>query len=84
MPIQVARHTLLQHRGAALFAPTVIAHEIAAGTLVKLQVQDLPPIFCESALVAHEAAGNLPAADRAFIEAVRAEAGSLLVQPANL
>jgi LysR family transcriptional regulator, low CO2-responsive transcriptional regulator len=78
VPIQVARHTLLQHCGAALFAPSVIAHEIAAGTLVTLPVRDLPPIFCESALLAHKAS-DLPAPDRAFVEAVRAEAGSLLV-----
>ena len=79
VPIQVARCTLLQHRGAALFAPSVIAHEIAAGTLVTLPVRDLPPIFCESALVAHQA-DDLPAADRAFVEAVRTETGSLLVR----
>jgi LysR family transcriptional regulator, low CO2-responsive transcriptional regulator len=78
VPIQVARHTLLQDRGAALFAPSVIAHEIAAGTLVTLPVGDLPPIFCESALVARHAC-DLPAADRAFVEAMRAEAGSLLI-----
>jgi DNA-binding transcriptional LysR family regulator len=78
VPIQVARHTLLQHRGAALFAPSVIAHEIAAGTLVTLPVSDLPPIFCESALVARKAS-DLPAADRAFVEAVQAEAGSSLL-----
>lgn len=78
VPIQVARHALLQHRGAALFAPSVIAHEIAAGTLVTLPVRDLPPIFCESALVARQAC-DLPAADRAFVEVLRAEAGSLLV-----
>jgi DNA-binding transcriptional LysR family regulator len=78
VPIQVARHTLLQHRGAALFAPSVIAHEIAAGTLVTLAVSDLPPIFCESAVVARQA-GDLSAADRAFVEVLRAEAASLLV-----
>lgn len=78
VPIHVARHTLLQHHGAALFAPSVIFHEIAAGTLVTLPIRDLPPIFCESALVASRAC-DLPAADRAFVEALRAEAGSLLV-----
>jgi LysR family transcriptional regulator, low CO2-responsive transcriptional regulator len=79
VPIQVARHTLLQHRGAALFAPSVIAHEIAAGTLVVLPVRDLPPIFCESALVVHQTAGDLPAPARAFVEVLRAEAGDLCV-----
>jgi DNA-binding transcriptional LysR family regulator len=79
VPIQVARQALLQGRGAALFAPSVIAHEIAAGTLVALPVRDLLPIYCESALVADRASGDLPAPALSFVGAVRAEAGSLLV-----
>jgi hypothetical protein len=48
VPIQVARHTLHQGHAAAFFAPSVVAHQIAAGTLLPLQVIDLPAIFCES------------------------------------
>lgn len=78
VPIQVARHTLLQGRGAALFAPSVIAHEIAAGSLVALPVRDLPPIFCESALAAHQTAeADLPPPARSFVEVLRSEAGDL-------
>lgn len=81
VPIQIARHTLLQGCGAALFAPSVIAHELAAGSLVALQVPDLPPIFCESALAVHQAAqADLPAPARAFVEVLRAEAGDLCVE----
>lgn len=79
VPIQVARHTLLQGRGAALLAPSVIAHELAAGSLVTLDVADLPTVPCESALVVHESNGDLPPMTRAFIDAVQTEAGPLCV-----
>ena len=80
VPIQVARHTLLQGRGAALFAPSVIAHEIAVGSLVALPVRDLPPIYCESALAVHQAVeADLPPPARAFVDVLRAEAGELCV-----
>jgi hypothetical protein len=73
LPIQVARHTLLQGHAAAFFAPSVVAHQIAAGTLVPLQVINLPAILCESALVVHETADTLPPPARAFVDRVRAK-----------
>jgi hypothetical protein len=73
VPIQVARHTLLQGHAAAFFAPSVVAHQIAAGTLVPLQVINLPAILCESALVVHETADTLPPPARAFVDRVRAK-----------
>jgi hypothetical protein len=56
----VVGHTLLQGHTAAFFAPSVVADEIAAGSLVPLQVTDLPAILCDSALVVHDTADNLP------------------------
>jgi DNA-binding transcriptional LysR family regulator len=80
VPIQVARHTLLQGYGVALFARSVISHELDAGSLVLLEVADLPPMFCESALVVHEREQDLPAPVSAFVEVLRQEGSALLAE----
>lgn len=83
VPVQIARHSLLQGYGAALFAPSVIAPDIATGTVVALAVADLPPIACESALVVHQDDDALQPAARAFIGVVRSAAGNLCVAVAS-
>ncbi len=77
VPIQVARHTLLQGTGAALFAPSIVAHELEAGTLVRIPVTDLPELHCESALVTRRGGAELSPASQCFVEALSVAAGDL-------
>jgi len=79
-PVQVARHTLLQGRGAALFAPSVVAHELASGALVALDVGDLPDLRTESALVTHASAGALSPLERELVASLARTSADLLVR----
>ena len=80
VPIQVARHALLQATGAALFAPSVIAHELRSGTLTTLDVTDLPELYCESAVVVYGSAAHLSAVARALLEAIAEQADDLCIR----
>jgi DNA-binding transcriptional LysR family regulator len=78
IPIPAARHALLRGEGVALFAPSVIAHELETGALVRLDVTDLPEVATESALAVHRDRAELSSVARAFVDVVRVQAGPLV------
>jgi DNA-binding transcriptional LysR family regulator len=51
LPIETVRHILLRGLGAAIVTRASIAEELRNGSVVEVEIEDLPPAYYESALV---------------------------------
>jgi DNA-binding transcriptional LysR family regulator len=68
------RQLILRGSGAGFLPATLVADDLAAGRLVALPLADAEGLMRELALIRHAHADALPAAARAFVASVRAEA----------
>jgi DNA-binding transcriptional LysR family regulator len=72
LPHGLMRQLILRGIGAGFLPAPLVADDLAAGRLVALPLADGEGLVREIALVRHAHADALPAAARAFVEAVRA------------
>nr|MBA3533065.1 LysR family transcriptional regulator [Ardenticatenales bacterium] len=82
VPIDTARQMLLRGTGAAFLTRTLVADDLAAGRVVQVPVENLPPLFRESALV-HLQGRALPSATKDFVMALEEESRRLFMVPAR-
>lgn len=73
-PHGLMRQLILRGVGAGFLPAPLVREDVAAGRLVALPLTDAARLTRELALVRHAAAEVLPAAARAFADAVRSEA----------
>ena len=78
LPVQTACELLRQGIGAAFLTRTVIAKYLAAGTVVEVNVRDIPLTYRECVLVHLSRNQILPAAQD-FIDTLQIRAGSICV-----
>jgi DNA-binding transcriptional LysR family regulator len=71
LPVATARAAVLSGHGCALLAPGCVQPELSSGTLVELDVADMPRILTSGALVQRAADGNMPEPASALVRAVR-------------
>ena len=76
LPHGLMRQLILRGNGAGFLPATLVADDLTAGRLVALPLVNADGLVRELALIRHAHADALPAAARAFVEAVRAEAPS--------
>lgn len=73
------RKLILRGIGAGFLPETLIAEDLAAGSLVALPVTDALQLARELALVRHSRGDPLPSAAHSFVDMVRAQAARLRV-----
>lgn len=78
VPIDTARQLLLRGVGAAFLTRTLVMEDLAEGRLVELAVENLPPLFRDSALV-HLRERALPSATQEFVALLAQEARNRLM-----
>jgi DNA-binding transcriptional LysR family regulator len=85
VPIDTVQHLLRRGIGAAFLTRTLVMDDLAAGRLVEVAVDNLPPLFRESTLVRPARGGTLSAAMADFVAVLREQAGALglAVHPYN-
>ncbi|NOK57572.1 MAG: hypothetical protein GFH27_549303n162 [Chloroflexi bacterium AL-W] len=79
LPTETIRKLLLRGVGAAFLTRTLVADDLATGRLVEVEVNDLSPLFRESALVRSARSGELPPAVEDFVGIMQEEAGRLVI-----
>jgi DNA-binding transcriptional LysR family regulator len=77
VPMETARHLVLNGVGAGFFTRTCIADELARRSLREVRVAALPQIFRDSALVRRTGPAPLPPATADLVAAIRAHARRL-------
>jgi DNA-binding transcriptional LysR family regulator len=77
VPMQAARHLVLEGAAVGFFTHTFIRDELERGTLVAVDVTDLPALERQSAIVRRTRTSALSAPARAFIEAIQTRAREL-------
>jgi len=77
VPLQTARHLVLQGAAVGFFTRTLVVQELARGELVALEVSDLPHIERQSALVRRSGSRALAPAAHDFVDAIREQAKRL-------
>jgi DNA-binding transcriptional LysR family regulator len=75
--MEVARYLVNNGIGMGFFTRTLIADDLAKGSVVALEVCDLPPIFRDGALVRLARNGPPEPVENAFIECLREQAQQL-------
>ena len=73
VPISMVRALLLRGVGAAFLTRTLVAEELAAGSVVEIEVYDLPRAFRESVLVRLARTSIQTAATTDFIHTLQDE-----------
>jgi LysR family transcriptional regulator, low CO2-responsive transcriptional regulator len=77
VPMDTGRHMVLRGSGAGFFPWMQVAELLQSGALCEVQVEDLPPLERESALVRRTAAPSLGTASLALVEALTRRAEQL-------
>jgi len=77
VPMETARHMVVNGLGVGFFTRTYIADDLAHGRLAALTVRGLPPIWRDSAVVRRGRGAPLAPAATLLVEALRAEARKL-------
>ena len=77
IPMETARRMALEGAGVGFFTQTYIEEELRGGSLVAVEVSDLPPLHRESALVRRRRSGALSPAAANMIDAIRRQAVAL-------
>jgi DNA-binding transcriptional LysR family regulator len=77
LPMETARALAIEGAGVGFFARTFIAENLERGTLVEVEVRDLPRIHRDSALVRRRHSGSLSPAAASLVEAIRRQALAL-------
>ncbi len=76
LPVHMIRHWLTYSTGAAFLVRNVVAHDIASGRLIELNVTDIPRLVRYTALV-KLASRDLSAQSLEFVEIIKQTAGRL-------
>jgi len=77
LPMEAARALCLEGVGVGFFVRTYIAEDLSRGTLVEVEVRDLPRLHRDSALVRRRRSGALSPAAANLVEAIRRQAQRL-------
>jgi LysR family transcriptional regulator, low CO2-responsive transcriptional regulator len=83
VPMQAARHLVLEGAAVGFFTRTLVAEELERGALVRVDVSDLPAIERQSALVRRTRTGPMTPPMRAFVDAIRRQATLLGLLPSG-
>jgi len=83
VPLEIAHHLVVERRAVGFFPHTLVARELAAGTMRQLEVVDLPPLVRDLALVRRETRAPLSPATAHLVAALtrRAQQLGLLAGP---
>jgi DNA-binding transcriptional LysR family regulator len=77
VPMETARHLVIEGRAAGFFTGTYVAEDLALGKLRAVAVRDLPRIYRDSALVRRARGAPLTPAGAALVAALKAQAARL-------
>jgi DNA-binding transcriptional LysR family regulator len=77
LPVGMVRELIMRGTGAAILSRSLIEADIERGDIVELEVEDLPGLRRESALVCLKAERPLPASVRTFLATLRGSSSSV-------
>jgi LysR family transcriptional regulator, low CO2-responsive transcriptional regulator len=77
VPMETARHLVLNGVGVGFFTRTYVANELERGELVEVRVRTLPRLYRDSALVRRARGGPLSPTAAILVEAIRTQARRL-------